>query len=1480
MQVWKTIRIFISSTFRDMHAELVFIIRFVFPELKERCAKRQLHLIDVDLRWGVTEAEAKQGKVIEICLDEIERCRPFFIGLLGERYGWTPEKFEVSDDEKFKWLTEFQGHSVTALEIHHGVLRDEEMKTRAFFYFRDAAFLKDVPEKERADFLAESDDAAQKLKVLKKEIKAKCPVFENYPCAYDGLDENGKVKLTRLEDFGNRILDDLWTAICLEHPADALQPDDLAIERAFHETFIENRTEHFITDRFIGRRDVLDKLREFVENEEDNSLVVTGTAGCGKSAVLAKFAREYSEQHTDYFVLTHFIGASPGSTDVRRTLLRLCRELKRKFAIKEEISTDYYELRQAFVKFLEQTVERGKVLLVIGALNQLDESYFAHQLDWLPSPLPKGLKLIVSTLKGDCLDALRRRNPQPREVLVGSLTAEERREIVTKTLQTYRKTLDENQMRLLLRKKESYNPLYLVVACEELRVSGDFDTISVKLKSLAEQVETLFGQVLERVEHDHGKELVADALTLLECSCYGLLENEMLELLARNGEKQLPQTVWARFYRSLKFYLRPSGSDENQSGEGLLDFFHRQLSKAVRQRYLTDEETEIATHQRLANYFQHKADPSNDKIWTGNYPRGLSELAHHQLAGKLYEDLFQTARDETFLQAQANAFIEEPAIQLNTLQRALTVAGQIDDAAKMAEFMLRHAQRIIKLAEISPLNALCAGRLEQALNLADLIFSRDKERGVLWFLLLAWHLKWQDRNEEARKILSDLAAKDLPRLASDDLAALALCQLYEVDESSFLVAQEKLLHGKGRLKLCQNLLAIYKRQEIKNERIINLVFQKKLAKNEESITSYDEVIDIILYQNPAQAKALSEIAKAQAETGKFEEIFQTKREINDVNDLGEIAKAQAIAGKDEEAMRIFEEALKTKGEINDEYYRADALSEIVKAQVIAGRFEKAIKIAREISDADKRADALGKTAKAQATSGKFEDALKTAREINYEFYQAYTLSAIVKAQVMTGKVEEAIKTAKEISYDSDKQKEVLSEIAKAQATSGKFEEALETARQIKDKRRQADALSEIAKAQAIAEKGEEAMKTFEEALKTAKEINHPFSQGDALREIVQAQAIVGRVEAALKTTREIKDESWRAYTLSEIAKAQATSGKFEEAMKTFEEALKNAKEINHPYTQINALRYIAQAQATVGRVEEAMKTFLEALKMTKEINSESSRADALREIAKALGVAGKFEEAEMVFEGALKTARHISNEGWRASALSKIANDLGEIAKAQVAIRKNGMANDWAKKRVEELLMVTRERDDKYWQGDDLIYHLTEIAETQVKAGFVEDAENTFEEALKVARGINDGIRRIEHLGLIVETQEIAKAQAATRKDEVAKKTFEELLMTAKEINKERSREDVLREIAKAQAVVGKDEEAIKTIKLILVRSEFAISQVAEVFASNGAKYSFKQLLAPASYHLSASYKMCGLLARLYADDEDAIDKIAALVRS
>ncbi|MGA2069561.1 MAG: DUF4062 domain-containing protein [Thermoguttaceae bacterium] len=81
--VWKTVRVFISSTFRDMHAERDYLVRVVFPELRERLERHRVYLIDIDLRWGVTREQGENDQVLDICLQQIDECRPFFLGVLG-----------------------------------------------------------------------------------------------------------------------------------------------------------------------------------------------------------------------------------------------------------------------------------------------------------------------------------------------------------------------------------------------------------------------------------------------------------------------------------------------------------------------------------------------------------------------------------------------------------------------------------------------------------------------------------------------------------------------------------------------------------------------------------------------------------------------------------------------------------------------------------------------------------------------------------------------------------------------------------------------------------------------------------------------------------------------------------------------------------------------------------------------------------------------------------------------------------------------------------------------------------------------------------------------------------------------------------------------------------------------------------------------------------------------------------------------------
>ncbi|GHT67361.1 hypothetical protein AGMMS50239_30400 [Bacteroidia bacterium] len=167
---WENVYIFISSTFNDMHAERDYLVKRVFPQVSAWCEERRLRLIDIDLRWGVSEADATQNKrVVQVCLNRIDECRPFFLCFLGQRRGWVPTDKEINDETKkrfpklIKKTDETDGYlgnkSVTEMEIIHalidpmhngtffgkdGKVKDGSRVEHAFFFLRDPSYLKQL----------------------------------------------------------------------------------------------------------------------------------------------------------------------------------------------------------------------------------------------------------------------------------------------------------------------------------------------------------------------------------------------------------------------------------------------------------------------------------------------------------------------------------------------------------------------------------------------------------------------------------------------------------------------------------------------------------------------------------------------------------------------------------------------------------------------------------------------------------------------------------------------------------------------------------------------------------------------------------------------------------------------------------------------------------------------------------------------------------------------------------------------------------------------------------------------------------------------------------------------------------------------------------------------------------------------------------------------------------------------------------------
>lgn len=686
---WKTVRVFISSTFRDMHAERDHLVRFVFPRLREELLRWRIHFVDVDLRWGVTSGR----DAVEVCREVVDECRPRFICLLGGRYGDINEGRELS---------------VTHEEVNYGVLDRLGEHGYAFFYFREPAVTDSIIEQRPKEFREPPRSANEtKLNILKERIAAAGLKPFIYPARWD----NDQRRLTNLKTMGNQVYSDLLASVKSDpklrdrFAAETSQPpDEFFEENAAMEAFIEERTERFLLG---SRLAVWKRLRQHAKSDTGNGyFCIVGEPGSGKSALLARFFRNYSKTHGDQLVIPHFVGASTGSTDVRRALRRLCHELITVTHITAEIPDDPEKLRTAFVAILKQASAHKRVVILLDGLNQFDLTPHFAGLSWLPEELPSNARIFLSTLPGALVKEICRRRFRPNFVQLKPLSENDGRAIITQFLHRYRKRIEPGQRTALLDKTESRKPLYLLAALEELRTLGAPEEINRHIREIPDDAQGLFTWILARLENDDGfrdgegrtigHEFIARFARLMGVSRHGLSQRELVELLAPgdpNAEPPVPDDALgnvAALLQLLRPYLMLRGE--------LLDFYHTQFRTAVEKAYLTSERQHQSAHEDLADYFKRKADPRDDGSWSGGHKHGLSELAYHQARCGLWAALEQTLANFDFLQAKTQTGLGYDVLQdfveldQQIKQRATTAAASYEQETTFREYAIAFRQ--------------------------------------------------------------------------------------------------------------------------------------------------------------------------------------------------------------------------------------------------------------------------------------------------------------------------------------------------------------------------------------------------------------------------------------------------------------------------------------------------------------------------------------------------------------------------------------------------------------------------------------------------------------------------------------------------------------------------------------------------------------------------------------------------------------------
>lgn len=621
----KRILVFVSSTFLDMIEERNELTLHIFPKIRKLCEERGIVWGEVDLRWGIPP-EKGQEVVLETCLEYIDRCRPFFIGILGERYGWTDWTPPTHPSTKMTWLEKEKGKSVTELEILYGVLHNPAMANHAFFYFRDPTYLSDIPEDRRSVFFdpPTSPESRNLLIDLKKRIRESgFPLREKYRTP---------------KELGNLVLQDFEKVIESIAPPQKennreSEPEIFALDRetTAHDAFAWSRF-----GVYVPRQSYFNRLDAYVADTRP-PLVITGASGSGKSALLAHWTDRFFGLENKPVMIRHFVGATPGSSDLITMLRRFMSEFKRKLNVRGEIPKDDMAVLSAFPNWLHMAARKARIVLVIDAIDQLDDQNGALDLTWLPPEIPANLRLIVSTRGGRSLDAIIIRGWERFEVT--PLTVDERKKLIKCYLGRFHHELSESEKSRIAETDQTKSPLFLRAILEELRIHGEFDKIPEQITTYLkiQDVPALYIAILSRFERDYERDrpgLVRDFCSLLFASRRGLSQNELRDLLGKDREP-LPFAYWASLLLAMEHMLV-------QKGE-VMTFTHEYTKEAVKSLYLSDRKDLNAVHIALADYFEQQS-PGIRQVeelpWqlaaAGSWDRLIDILSHPVLFSDLY----------------------------------------------------------------------------------------------------------------------------------------------------------------------------------------------------------------------------------------------------------------------------------------------------------------------------------------------------------------------------------------------------------------------------------------------------------------------------------------------------------------------------------------------------------------------------------------------------------------------------------------------------------------------------------------------------------------------------------------------------------------------------------------------------------------------------------------------------------------------------
>lgn len=605
--------IFVSSTFKDMQAERDAIREITAPLLNKEARKYNEEFDFCDLRWGINTAELESNagsrKVLEVCLDEIDRCKPPMVVLLGYRYGWIPDDSLIKTAaERKKMELEDLRKSVTALEIEYGSLRDAKHFSNTLFYFREMEG--DIP----SDYRSEDQEHAAKIAALKERIRSVGGGrIKTFTLHWNGTGFDG------VNSFAEMLAEDI-KELLLPQWEQYAKFTPFGRERRIHMTFIEDKAA-----MFRARSAEAEMLAKQID--ANPVTIIKGAVGSGKSTLFCHLVQQMSK--TDWVVLPFISGLTPKSNDVYDIIENTVYFLENLLEI-DHLQDDHHlqtetkithtidEWRNRLAEMCELFSKKGnKFLIMLDAVDQLTQSEARDMLHFIPMNAGTQIHFAMT-----CTTDF----PTPgREFYtLRSIDDMGKREVIEGTLKRAGRELSKSVIKKMIELKSSENPLYLSLLVQRLLMMNreDFDDIRKKGDGMsaieAHQIELINNRCPDELDEmsaalltEAGSrihpELILKAGQFLAVSRSGLRRHDLSALIG----KQWSELDFSHFisYMNDCFMLRD---------DGRYDFTH----KSIRAGFLKLCPDVNAVNRQILDYL--KALPVDDNV-------RLNEIIYHTI---------------------------------------------------------------------------------------------------------------------------------------------------------------------------------------------------------------------------------------------------------------------------------------------------------------------------------------------------------------------------------------------------------------------------------------------------------------------------------------------------------------------------------------------------------------------------------------------------------------------------------------------------------------------------------------------------------------------------------------------------------------------------------------------------------------------------------------------------------------------------------